>query len=301
MENRSDPFIPECDWAGAAQWLNGICKSQDPATAAPDTVLQVAVAAYACHRYGGASTGLALLHELATGLPRCWADITPEYLADEAQPILLILGHQALKAAGSASKLLGDATEVLQDALANLDPADRQSPAVLQLSRLLGLCSQAEVEAAAVNWLLPPEQFLMANPETIHRQCLAWSLLTDYGRRPVNPVLHPAVDDLGDVLPAVALSLCRYQQLDLAGEALRVQAYLSLDSRALADGAAFLAFQQRSDGSFGFLNPLAPHYSQFQEGRLLRFHLPATVAVLHTLGELKTRIPLLAPEGAVGV
>jgi hypothetical protein len=66
--------------------------------------------------------------------------------------------------------------------------------------------------------------------------------------------------------------------------------YLDHNNSDIIEGANFIAFQQRTEGSFGYLNPLAPGYEQLPEDRDVAIHLPFTVASLWALGEVQARL-----------
>jgi hypothetical protein len=82
----------------------------------------------------------------------------------------------------------------------------------------------------------------------------------------------------------------RQYRLDAASRLLRVMAYLRHDQLMIAEGAEFIAFQQRLEGSFGFLNPLAPGYDRLPSDRDIWVHLPFTVAALWGLTEVESSL-----------
>ncbi|MFT2720270.1 hypothetical protein ACMT4L_09725 [Deinococcus sp. A31D244] len=95
-------------------------------------------------------------------------------------------------------------------------------------------------------------------------------------------------DDLADVIvPGCALSACRENDLPLAAALLELLLHWRLGhARDVAD---FLAFQQRTDGACGYLNPLRPAPVARHEAAL-RFHLPATHAVTRALAAYEREV-----------
>jgi len=193
--------------------------------------------------------------------------------------------------------VVSEAVEMYAATLKGLDPGDRKEPAILQLLHLFGQATHEEIGRLAVDQLVSPDTIPLLDASAAHGQCILWALLTRYGYESLRDSLRPAARDLVDVLPAVCMSYLRQYRLDVAGAMLRLLAYLKSDPRTLSEGLTFLAFQQRSSGCFGYLNPLSPDYLRLSVERDLRFHLPITMHALWTLGELSSpSAPLLASE-----
>jgi hypothetical protein len=273
-------------WAGACDWLTEQWGTHDWRQITPDHLLQLLVAAGLCQRFGGLEPGGQLVMAIGAALPECWSAWNAQALGEAAQPLLVLLGNEALRHSGGSSPLLDEVTALLLQELAQLPEADLNTPSVLMLRDKLGQIEESALTQLAQDGLLPPQQWLRLEIGQIHQQAVRWGLLTRFGTRPVPAELVPALPALVDVVSAIALTFCRNQQLDLAGELLRLLTYVGGGERALQEGIDFLAFQQRSSGAFGYINPLAVQTRLSQAERDLRFHLPLTVAALHTLGEV---------------
>lgn len=117
---------------------------------------------------------------------------------------------------------------------------------------------------------------------------LDWLLLSDEELlSQVRYSLHhpPRLEEQQDalsVLPACAMVACREYHLPLAADLLRLMLHLNLQTPVVREVAEFLAFQQKPDGSCGFINPLKP--TPFEAGQgFAEFHLPATHRIMRAL------------------
>lgn len=99
-------------------------------------------------------------------------------------------------------------------------------------------------------------EFLYMDKAGLQGQIGLWTALTDQGRRPPGPALAQTAADLCQVLPGVFVAESRTNDLSLVAGLLRLMVYLGAPRECIAQGAEYLAYQQRSDGSFGYTNPL---------------------------------------------
>jgi len=84
------------------------------------------------------------------------------------------------------------------------------------------------------------------------------------------------------VLPGCAFAACRAADLPLAAALLELMVHWNLKLLAAGELADYLAFQQRPEGSCGYLNPLRP--TPFAPGEaLMAYHLPVTHAITGAL------------------
>jgi hypothetical protein len=214
-----------------------------------------------------------------------WGDAQPNLLAI-TQNMLLKRGYHAPALHRAGSRLQARLQEALED---HGDSMRERAPLVLS-ARLLGIVSQTEVCERLEPLLVPARDFLFLSDHEVHEQCDFWSAVTQLGSEPVPQALGSIAAELGEVLSAVMLVACRQYRLDAASRLLRVMAYLRHDQLMIAEGAEFIAFQQRLEGSFGFLNPLAPGYDRLPSDRDIWVHLPFTVAALWGLTEVESSL-----------
>ncbi|GGJ54822.1 hypothetical protein [Deinococcus roseus] len=153
------------------------------------------------------------------------------------------------------------------------EPHPEHQRALLQ--DIVQMCN-GEPESLNAEWSEPPAP----------RPVLDWLLLSDEELlAQVRYSLHhpPRLEqDHLAVLPACAMVACREYHLPLAADVLRLMLYLNLQTPVVREVAEFLAFQQKPDGSCGFINPLKP--TPFEAGQgFAEFHLPATHAIVRAL------------------
>jgi|GEM_PF-6988183 len=287
--------FPTPRWEEAYSWLNVLWKSRDQRTFTLENSLQALLTAFLCEWYGELHREPPLSMLIAEEIKS--RDDHQGTIVSELQdvdPLLVVLASAICKGRGIQIKSVNNYLEALYADLKGIvaeTPLGNIPIRLYILGHILEKLSLPEVLSGI------PKDFLTMNSlpeiyrldhEKIQELCDKIAIITRYGEEPQR-IERDVVHLLHEVLPPIMFACFREYNIDMGAHILKTLNYLGVQGRAWEEGVAFLVFQQRSTGAFGYLNPLAKESAELYLDRDVRFFLPMTLVSLWTLGECTTQ------------
>jgi hypothetical protein len=282
-------------WEEAYSWLDALWRSKDQERFTLENDLQALLTAFLCEWYGefdredSLST---LIAEEIKNLDDHQGAIVSEF--KEVDPLLFAITSTILKGKGIKIKGMNNHLEDLYADIERIVAEGHVGNAPIRfyaLCHILGKIGMPEALSCIpqdFNTSISLPEIYESGLEKIQELCDKIDLITRYGEEP-QVIEKGTVQILHDALPPIMFACFRNYKIEVGARLLRTLNYLGIRGRALEEGVAFLVFQQRSTGAFGYLNPLAKESAERYLGREVAFFLPMTLVSLWTLGECTTQ------------
>ncbi len=207
---------------------------------------------------------------------------------DESNPLIFTMTYRLLnKINKTPGKVFQNGALHVKESLKSVEENLMEDEKIFFLMDRYSLVTEEQTMHFVRRKIIDDTRFLLLSAEEMENQLYLWFLCTSLGKRKMLPSdLKKSSEKLKILFSGCLLAECQKYQLGLVSLLLRTMSYLSYESELLTEGANFLYFQQRSDGSFGYLNPLASSKNQLSENINMDYYLPTLYEVLEALSDI---------------
>lgn len=175
----------------------------------------------------------------------------------------------------------------LIDGLNNLSADEKTDAIVLMLMNHFNILDQKKTLNIVNKRIIDDTKFILLETEKMQQQIYLWFILTSLGKENIPDRFVEIAKKLKILFAGYMLAACQKNQLDLVSLILRSMIYLNYEEDYIIEGVEFLCFQQRSNGAFGFINPVSNRSRMNETNLIMDFHLPITHEILWVLFDAK--------------
>lgn len=207
---------------------------------------------------------------------------------DESNPLIFTMTYHHLNRIDKIpNRFFQEGALRVRENLKNIQGDLKDDEKVFFLMDRYNLVTEEQTIQFVRSKIIDDTRFLLLDAEDIEKQLYLWFLCTSLGERKVLPNdLKQSSENIKILLSGCLLAECQKYQLILVSLLLRTMNYLSYESELLIEGTDFLCFQQRFNGSFGYLNPITSKKNQLTENINIDFHLPTLYEILWTFSDI---------------
>lgn len=196
-------------------------------------------------------------------------------------PILLARTAYLCKKHGiEQNRVIKKGIDILKERLKKIKVNNKIDAKLLLLLKLFDVLPKQQIIELCEEKIIADSECILLNEEEMIQQVYLWFTLLSFGEEKMPERLSMLSNTLKTSFTGYMLAACQEYQLIVVSLILRAMIYLDYESTYIADGLEFISFQQRSDGSFGFINPVMRENMEQLENAELSYHLPITHEIL---------------------
>ncbi|WP_025028000.1 hypothetical protein [Caldalkalibacillus mannanilyticus] len=270
-------------------WLTGLWRNHPTVQKDSNAILQLLSSLLLCYEMTPSAVTDAFIEEILHVIEREQGRSLD--LVEESSPLLYATTSLLLRQSNRMTTTWQEGDRRIQEGLKQLTQEEVEEDSRLAyLTQLYGLLEPTQKENMINDRAWAQPHFLLFDTEQLEQQLYTWFLITSMGEQFVVPERARAeMEQLKWALSGCMLAQCQKYQLDVASQLLRAMCYFRYDHELIVEGARFLCFQQRDEGSFGYLNPFK--VVSDLEDRALQFHLPITYEILWAIRDVQAYLP----------